>query len=197
MTAPLPMPRPSSRKLGVIFVLLAPLLLGACAGNTGRSMGPSTGAMRVPAYPDRDGFVWCVPYARYVSGVALSGDAGHWWDQARGRYDRGQTPRLGSVLALRATERLRSGHVAVVTAIESRRAIRVAHANWGWNDKTRGRVYEDMPVVDVSRDNDWTEVRFLHPDIGDYGRSYPAHGFIYPATMAQATPAADQTLASR
>lgn len=149
--------------------------LAACAQQPSL---PASPRMAVPPYPAQ-GFVWCVPYARYVSGLNLQGNARTWWDQAEGRYRRGREPRLGSVLVLRPSPRLPDGHVAVVTTLEGPRSLRVSHANWGWDGKTRGRVYENMPVVDASAANDWTEVRFLHPEIGSYGRSYAAYGFIH------------------
>ena len=38
----------------------------------------------------------CVPYARAVSGIELSGDAWEWWDEADGVYPRalGGSPKL-------------------------------------------------------------------------------------------------------
>ena len=56
----------------------------------------------------------CVLYARGVTGIALFGDAGGWWDQARGQYERGQVPAVGSILVFKHTRRIPSGHVAVV-----------------------------------------------------------------------------------
>ena len=43
----------------------------------------------------------CVPFARAASGIQIYGDAWTWWDQAEGRYQRGETPRVGAVVALR------------------------------------------------------------------------------------------------
>ncbi len=176
-----PAPRSRAARWLPALALLVPLALTACGGGAGGGYQ----RMAVPQYPD-GGFVWCVPYARYVSGVQIHGDANTWWDQARGRYAQGNRPALGAVLTLRPDNRLRGGHVAVVTGLVGDREIRVSHANWGWNDKTRGLIYEDMPAVDVSPANDWTMVRFMHPSVGGYGRGYPAYGFIYGDTyMAQ------------
>jgi hypothetical protein len=121
-----------------------------------------------------------VPYAREISGVQIRGDADTWWSQAAGRYERGNHPAPYAVLTLKPDHRLTDGHVAVVTGLLGPREIRVSHANWGWTAATRGRVYTHMPVKDVSPNNDWTQVRFLHPAVGGYGRVYPALGFIYP-----------------
>jgi hypothetical protein len=49
----------------------------------------------------------CVPYARSVSGIELTGDAYLWWGEAAGRYQRGNTPVTGSVLNFRANRRMR------------------------------------------------------------------------------------------
>ncbi|GEO82660.1 CHAP domain-containing protein [Pararhodospirillum oryzae] len=159
-------------------VFLAVLLLVAACAAPRPPEGPRR--MAVPPYPDQNGFVWCVPYARYVSGVALQGDADEWWYKSGASYARGTEPRLGSVLVLRAGSRLPDGHVAVVTTLEDARHIQVSHANWGWDGKTRGKVYENMPAEDISAANDWSLVRFLHPEVGTFGRPYPAYGFIYP-----------------
>ncbi len=148
------------------FALLV-LALGGCAGATAPAGLPSSLPLE------------CVPYARLVSGIEIYGDAWTWWDRARGRFARGTDPRLLSVLVLSRTDRLTRGHVAVVTAIVGPREIRVSHANWGWDRRTRHRVYEDMPVIDVSADNSWRAVRFLHEPSDTFGRVYPAYGFIY------------------
>src|SRR4051812_5879318 len=49
------------------------------------------------------GGISCVPYARSVTGMAITGDGGDWWSNAAGSYDRGQRPEPGSVMAFRAT----------------------------------------------------------------------------------------------
>jgi len=150
--------------------------LAACAGSP--DVG-EPGLYTVPTYTGSDSFVWCVPYARQISGIQIRGDADTWWQQAAGRYDRGSRPAPYAVLALKPTSRLSDGHVGVVTGIVGPREIRVSHANWGWNAATRGRVYTQMPAIDVSPNNDWSAVRFKHPAVGGYGRVYPALGFIY------------------
>ena len=49
----------------------------------------------------------CVPFARENSGIELSGNAGTWWNNATGLYERGARPEVGSILNFRAT-----GHIA-------------------------------------------------------------------------------------
>jgi len=118
----------------------------------------------------------CVPYARTLSGIDLYGDAANWWELAAGRYGRSNEPSIGAVLVLTGSSR--HGHVAVVTAIDSAREIRVDHANW-LND---GRIYHSDPVVDVSSDNDWSEVRVWDARDNVLGSHiYSVRGFIAPA----------------
>lgn len=116
----------------------------------------------------------CVPFARADSGIDLSGDAYAWWTHAAGTYARGDVPVPGSVLAFRANVRMRLGHVAVVSRVVNRREIEVDQANWG----DGGRITRGVPVIDVSEDNDWTDVRVALGD-GRFGSVYPTYGFIY------------------
>ncbi len=117
----------------------------------------------------------CVPFARENSGIELSGNAGTWWDSASGLYERGARPEVGSILNFRATGHMRMGHVAVVTNVISGRHIEIDHANWG----APGRISRNIDVVDVSPDNDWTQVRVALSQNEDYGSTYPTFGFIY------------------
>ena len=145
---------------------LVPLLCLALAGCGG---GGAPGQGRAAA-------VECAPFARALTGVALTGAAADWWREAGGRYARSHRPEVGSVLVLRRSGRLPSGHVAVVSQVMSRREIRVTQANW-----VHHRVTEDQPVVDVSPDGDWTAVRVWWPPSGQMGvTEYPAFGFIRP-----------------
>ncbi|MDP3738118.1 MAG: CHAP domain-containing protein [Hyphomonadaceae bacterium] len=119
----------------------------------------------------------CVPFARTISGVAIWGDAVTWWAQAEGRYPRSSRPAEGSVLVLRGWQDDKRGHVAVVKAMLNSRVIRVDHANWLHG----GEVSLDVPVIDVSPANDWTQVRVWHvPGMHWGGRIYESHGFIHP-----------------
>ena len=117
----------------------------------------------------------CVPFARENSGIELSGNAGTWWDNATGLYERGARPEVGSILNFRATGHMRMGHVAVVTNVITPRHIEIDHANWG----APGRISRNIDVVDVSPSNDWTEVRVALSQAEDYGSVYPTYGFIY------------------
>lgn len=119
----------------------------------------------------------CVPYARNLSGVQIWGDAVTWWRQAENKYARSGRPAEGSVLVLRGWKDETRGHVAVVKMILSERMIRVDHANW----LRGGEVSINVPVVDVSAANDWSQVRVWHVPGGYWGgRTYEAQGFIHP-----------------
>jgi len=121
----------------------------------------------------------CVTFARMFSGIDIFGNADTWWRQATGRFSTGDRPRTGSVLAFQASGRMRMGHVAVVSEILTDRVIRVTHANWGGS---RGKVEENVTVVDVSAHGDWTAVKVWYNPINDLGTTvYPTHGFIYKA----------------
>ena len=47
------------------------------------------------------GRIWCVPFARAVTGLDIRGNAKTWWQQAKGRYARGQEPEVGAVMPAR------------------------------------------------------------------------------------------------
>jgi len=121
--------------------------------------------------------VWCVPFARTLSGVQIMGNAKEWWGKARGHYDRGRTPAPAAVMSFKATRKNPNGHVAVVSKVISQREVLVNHANW-----SRNRVSIDMVAVDVSPKNDWSSVR-LESVPGHLGAVYPVDGFIYPKTL--------------
>jgi surface antigen len=116
----------------------------------------------------------CVPYARSATGITLAGNAWQWWDHAEGTYERGSVPEPGGVLAFRANGRMRLGHVAVVTRVVNDREIEIDHANWAG-----GGVAHNVPVVDVSQNNDWSAVRVGLGRSDDFGSIYPTYGFIY------------------
>lgn len=122
----------------------------------------------------------CVPFARSRSKINIYGDASTWWRAARGRYQQGRQPAVGSVLSLKRKGKS-SGHLAVVTRILSDREIVVDHANW----LNKGQIHIDARVYDVSHFNDWSAVRFWNIRGGHYGGSvYRPNGFIYPANLA-------------
>ena len=122
----------------------------------------------------------CVPFARAASGIQIYGDAWTWWEQAEGRYDRGSKPRVGSVIVFSKTERLRYGHVAVVSRVVEKRTVLLTHANWSRLDGKRGHAEQDVTLHDVSDDNDWSEVKVWYRDMNGLGGGvYPVKGFIY------------------
>jgi surface antigen len=121
----------------------------------------------------RPGRLWCVPFARAVSGIEIRGDAATWWKKAGAEYPKGRVPVSGSVLNFRATGSMPRGHVAVVSEILSPREILVDQANW-----VKNRVTLDTVVIDVSARNDWSAVRVANQS-NSFGRVYPTYGFIY------------------
>lgn len=122
----------------------------------------------------------CAPYARMISGIQLFGAAASWWNQAVGKYLRGNTPEIGSVLVFKAIGSMRSGHVATVSQVVSDRVIKVTHANWSIINGARGKIERDVTVVDASARNDWSEVKVWFAPIGKVGnKAYPVNGFIY------------------
>jgi len=117
----------------------------------------------------------CVPFARAESGVNIRGDAYTWWDQAADRYERSNTPEEGAVLVLHGYNDPNRGHVAVVREIVSPRMIIVDHANW----LNHGEITRDVPVRDVSPNNDWSQVQVWYVPTRQWGaRSYDVQGFI-------------------
>lgn len=153
----------------MVRLLVPVLLLLTLAACASRGDGPRAGD-----YVGGSVALDCVPFARALSGVRLSGDAADWWWQANGRYDRDTAPSIGSVLVFRRSGRLPSGHVAVVSQVLGRRQILVTQANW-----VHHRVSADQPVIDVSSANDWSLVRVWWPPSGQMGiTDYPVHGFI-------------------
>jgi surface antigen len=122
------------------------------------------------------GYLQCAPYAREVSSVKIHGDAWTWWGQAAGRYERGNTPKIGAVMSFKKTGKNPFGHVAMVSKVVSDREVLLTHANWSY----RGGIERNVRAVDVSVAGDWSEVRVWFAPIGGLGTSsYPVNGFIY------------------
>lgn len=131
----------------------------------------------------------CVPFARAASGIQIFGDAWTWWDQAEGRYARGDEPRVGSVIAFAKQDRLPLGHVAVVSRIVEKRVLMLTHANWSRQNGVRGHAEQDVTVFDVSRRNDWSEVKVWYRDSTGLGSTiYAVNGFIYPDRKTRPAP---------
>ncbi|MFC0410510.1 CHAP domain-containing protein [Roseomonas elaeocarpi] len=136
--------------------------------------------VREATYSYSAGGISCVPYARMVTGMNISGNGGDWWGNAAGEYQRDGRPEPGSVLAFRASGGMRLGHVAVVERMVSAREIEIEHANWGGPGIRKGSVLHNVSVVDVSDRNDWTAVRVeVGHGSGAYGRTYSTYGFIH------------------
>lgn len=156
--------------------------------------GLSAGAANAQDWPAQR---WqCAPFARLASGIQIFGNAGTWWHQADGRYERGDTPEPGAVLVFKAAGRMRYGHVAMVSEVVDARTIKVTHANWSPINGSRGQVEEDVEVVDVSEANDWSEVRVWYAPLADIGNgTHPTYGFVYPDAEAVQLAAASRSSA--
>jgi hypothetical protein len=119
--------------------------------------------------------LFCVEYARMRSGLAVFGDAKHWWERAKNLYARLPHPVEEAVMVFSGSKRLKRGHVAVVTEIVGPRQIIVDQANW----QNKGEIDHATPVLDVSVKNDWSKVRVWDIPSGQFGsRVYPISGFI-------------------
>lgn len=132
----------------------------------------------------------CVPFARAASGIQIYGDAWTWWDQAKGKYQRGDQPRIGAVIVFAKTARLPLGHVGVISRIVDSRVALITQANWSKINGERGHAEQDVTLFDVSKNNDWSEVRVWYKDMEGLGSStYPIYGFIYGTPARQASDA--------
>jgi surface antigen len=159
---------------------MSPLFRSALAGLL--VLGSATAA-------SASAYLQCVPFARAESGIDIRGNALTWWHQAAGRYDRGQTPREGAVMAFAPTRAMPIGHVAVVSRVVSAREILISHANWSVINGRRGQVERNVRAVDVSANNDWSRVRVWYAPLGDLGtRVNPISGFIYPGAARPTEP---------
>jgi surface antigen len=153
-------------------------------GHADRGTTPPSPTDDPRLYPDDGsapswsaGGVQCVPYARDHSTVSLHGDAYTWWDKASGVYRRGASPSEGAVIVIAGYAGSQRAHVAVVRRLVTPREIRIDHANW-LND---GAIYVNDPVVDVSADNDWSQVKVWNIRSGTWGtKIYAVRGFIGP-----------------
>jgi surface antigen len=124
----------------------------------------------------------CAEFARIFSGIQIFGDAATWWQKAVGKYARGFTPESGSVLVFKPNPGMSRGHVAVVSHVLTDRIIQVTHANWSPIDGARGRVEQDVTVVDVSPTGDWSQVKVWYDPSHNLGNTvYPTYGFVYAA----------------
>jgi surface antigen len=143
------------------------------------SLAPTAGAYA-------DTYWQCVPFARLISGIQIFGDAYTWWKQAVGKYETGFTPKTGAVLCFKPTERMKLGHVAVVSQVLTDRIVQITHANWSPIEGSRGKIEKDVTLVDVSPNGDWSQVKVWYDPNRDLGGStYDTYGFIYPDAKAR------------
>jgi hypothetical protein len=128
--------------------------------------------------------LFCVEYARARSGLAVFGDAKFWWARAKNLYARMTSPVEEAVMVFSGSKRLARGHVAVVTHIVSAREIRVDQANW----ENHGEIDHSTPVLDVSKKNDWSQVRVWDMRSQTFGAHvYAISGFIAKGLTQQAS----------
>ncbi len=161
------------------------IVAGKAPAGTATTSAPSTSALASSraATTAQDtgtlsGKLECVPYAREMSGIDIHGDAYTWWKQARGHYARGHIPRVGAVMAIRPHGNSTLGHVAMVSRVVDTRTVLLSHANWSYP----GQIETDVTALDVSPNNDWSEVRIWYGPSGTLGASHwPVAGFIYNA----------------
>lgn len=171
-----------SWRLAPLFCAAA-LTLSACAGtpqieeNSQPKINPVREAMalrEVANLQSKGKRVWCVPFARNVSGINIQGNAHTWWSKAKNSFEQSHQPTVGAVMSFRSTSSMPLGHVAVVSEVLSKDRILVDHANWH-----RNQVSQGMAVIDVSPKGDWTSVR-LESTPNAFGSVYPINGFILP-----------------
>ncbi len=144
------------------------------------TMAAAALALPVPVTAQSSGYLQCVPYARELSGVQIYGNANTWWSQAQGRYARGSTPQQGAVMVFKPHRNMRLGHVAYVSEVVDSRTVRLSHANWSRINGRRGQIERNVPAIDVSPNNDWSEVRVWYHSIqAPGGTHWPLYGFIY------------------
>ncbi len=164
-------------------------LWGSLAAAAMISLLPMSGAVA-------DGYWQCVPFARLMSGIQIFGDARTWWSQAVGKYETGFAPKTGAVLCFKPTGRMTLGHVAFVSQVLTDRVIQVTHANWSIIEGDRGQIEQDVTVVDVSPEGNWSQVKVWYDPIRDLGSTvYPTNGFIYQNAQATRIAAATSKIA--
>ena len=169
-------------KLAALVLGLATLL--PCSASLGAPLDLGSGfdaGNAAPGTGQTAPFLQCVPYARQVTGIQLFGDAQTWWDQAAGRYRRGHEPRVGAVMSFHPYGSMVLGHVAAVSRGIDSRTVLLRHANWSPINGRRGQIENGVRAIDVSPDNDWSEVRVWFAPLQALGTTrWPINGFIYP-----------------
>lgn len=178
------------RALAALTALAAPAYLAHAATAIDFDAVSGGGAISLPPY------LQCVPYARRVSGIQLFGDAHTWWDQAEGHYSKGNSPRIGAVMAFKPHGNMRLGHVAAVSRVIDSRTVLLRHANWSPINGRRGQIEDNVRAIDVSPDNDWSAVRVWFDPVQNLGSTHwPVQGFIYNSRAS--TPRRDTETAVR
>jgi len=158
-----------------LLLLLLPLHARAQEAVTADAGAPPDDTARVPSVEWQVKRLSCVPYARLRSGLAIFGDAKLWWARAKSLYEEFAQPAVDAVMVFSGSKRIRRGHVAVVTEIVSPREIVIDHANW----QNKGEIDHNMPVLDVSPNNDWSQVRVWDVNNSRFGAHvYRISGFI-------------------
>ncbi len=136
----------------------------------------------------------CAAFARVFSGIQIFGDAWTWWSKATNHYAKGYTPEAGAVLVFKPQGAMRLGHVAVVSQVLTDRVIQVTHANWSRIGGARGKIEQNVTVIDVSPSGDWSQVKVWYDPLKDLGTTtYATYGFIYKATASDAAMTVAQT----
>ena len=70
--------------------------------------------------------------------------------------------------------------MAAVSRVIDSRTILLRHSNWSPINGRRGQIEDDVRAIDVSPDNDWSQVRVWYDPIQALGKTpWPIHGFIY------------------
>jgi hypothetical protein len=168
-TDPQPIPVPAKPELKPHVIAPAPV------ANVGVPPRLPAAVAAAPSVETPLHRLFCVEYARMRSGVAVFGDAKHWWDRAKNIYARMSHPVEDAVMVFAGSKRIKRGHVAVVTGIVGPRQIIVDQANW----ENHGEIDHATPVLDVSRANDWSRVRVWDIRSGTFGSHvYAISGFI-------------------
>jgi hypothetical protein len=145
---------------------------------------PAQRALPEPSIEKAAKRLFCVEYARAISGLKIFGDAKYWWGRAKNLYARASHPLEEAVMVFSGSARLRRGHLAVVSKIVSPREIRVEQANW----MNKGEIDHNTPVLDVSKNNDWSRVRVWDVPSKQFGAHvYAISGFILKPLVREAS----------
>ena len=145
---------------------------------------PAPRVLATPSVEKTGKRLFCVEFARNLSGLNIFGDAKYWWERAQTAYARAAHPLQEAVMVFSGSARLKRGHLAVVSEIVSPREIRVEQANW----LNRGEIDHATPILDVSANNDWSKVRVWDVPSRQFGtRVYPISGFILKPLVREAS----------